>query len=123
MSVVPAREFKLKLKEYLWEPSITRLPSPVSLPDIASCHCLDVVADPAVPSNWEMLGCIAEGSSGRALSSASGVWDDITPSGCMSFCADLGYSLAGVEYSHGGSDLASFISVLIKIETRARVSA
>ncbi|KAK4688715.1 hypothetical protein P7C73_g1402, partial [Tremellales sp. Uapishka_1] len=57
-------------------------------------------ADPAVPLDWDKLGCIAEGTTGRALASATTTsTTSMTPSFCISFCASKGYSLAGIEYA------------------------
>lgn len=54
---------------------------------------------PSLPSNWKMLGCIPEASSGRALDAARTATDDMTPVKCMQFCASKGYKLAGIEWS------------------------
>lgn len=53
------------------------------------------------PSGWRAAStpCIAEGTSGRALSGASKWAEDMTYQQCASFCASGGFSLAGLEYS------------------------
>lgn len=51
-----------------------------------------------LPSGWTELGCIAEGTSGRALSAASTTNDTMTKTLCANYCGGLGYPLAGVEF-------------------------
>ncbi|KAL7421978.1 hypothetical protein Q5752_003750 [Cryptotrichosporon argae] len=55
-------------------------------------------AAPQIPGNWNKVGCIAEGSGGRALTADSTTSGDMSPDYCISFCAAAGYTYAGVEY-------------------------
>ncbi|KAI0074287.1 WSC-domain-containing protein [Panus rudis PR-1116 ss-1] len=52
-----------------------------------------------LPVGWTELGCIAEGTSGRALTGASTVDPALTKAKCATFCAGKGFKYAGVEYS------------------------
>ena len=51
-------------------------------------------------AGWSNIGCIAEGTSGRALTGASTV-DAVgmTVNKCASFCASKGFTYAGIEWS------------------------
>ncbi|WWC67290.1 uncharacterized protein I206_101198 [Kwoniella pini CBS 10737] len=51
-----------------------------------------------IPTGWSDVGCIAEGTSGRALAAASFANNNMTRGGCVSWCSDRGYPLAGIEY-------------------------
>ncbi|KAI0692895.1 hypothetical protein BC835DRAFT_1276877 [Cytidiella melzeri] len=51
-----------------------------------------------LPSGWGKVGCIAEGTSGRALSAASTTMSNMTTAGCVAFCTSKGFSIAGVEF-------------------------
>ncbi|KAI0341471.1 WSC-domain-containing protein [Trametopsis cervina] len=57
-----------------------------------------VSAKSTLPSGWTEVGCIAEGTSGRALTSASTTNPALTKTICANYCAGLGYKLAGVEF-------------------------
>jgi hypothetical protein len=52
-----------------------------------------------LPSGWSQVGCIAEGSAGRALTSATTTNSSMTTTLCANYCGGLGYKYAGVEYS------------------------
>lgn len=63
---------------------------------------------------WQVAStaCVAEGTTGRALTGASFADDSMLPAKCMSFCKDKGFRLAGVEYGRevsptflGGNEL------------------
>ncbi|EJF58364.1 WSC-domain-containing protein [Dichomitus squalens LYAD-421 SS1] len=58
-----------------------------------------VPAQTPIPTGWTELGCIAEGTSGRALTGASTTSPNMTRAVCAGFCASRGFSLAGAEYS------------------------
>ncbi|KAH9912318.1 WSC-domain-containing protein [Epithele typhae] len=58
-----------------------------------------VSAQEPLPSGWQALGCIAEGTNGRALASASTKSDNMTQATCASYCAAKGFKFAGVEFS------------------------
>lgn len=53
------------------------------------------------PVGWQspITSCIAEGTSGRALTGAFLGASDMTYEKCTSFCASKGYGLAGLEWS------------------------
>jgi len=55
----------------------------------------------ALPSGWvpASTACIAEGTTGRALTGAATAANDMTPSKCATYCASQGFKYAGVEYS------------------------
>ncbi|OSD05015.1 WSC-domain-containing protein [Trametes coccinea BRFM310] len=52
-----------------------------------------------LPSGWSELGCIAEGTSGRALPALTMKDPGMTRAMCASYCGSHGYKLAGVEFS------------------------
>ena len=52
-----------------------------------------------IPQGYEYVGCIAEGTSGRALQGASVSSANMTQAVCVSYCESLGFPLAGMEYS------------------------
>jgi hypothetical protein len=51
-----------------------------------------------IPSGYSYVGCIAEGTSGRALTGASMSNSNMTRGACVSWCQSFGFPLAGVEY-------------------------
>ncbi|KAI0330773.1 WSC-domain-containing protein [Cubamyces sp. BRFM 1775] len=51
-----------------------------------------------LPSGWTEVGCIAEGTSGRALAALSTTAPNMSKDVCASFCASHGYTLAGAEF-------------------------
>lgn len=52
-----------------------------------------------IPSGYTLTGCIAEGSSGRALTGASTTSaSGMSRGACVAFCQSKGFALAGVEY-------------------------
>ncbi|WVQ99770.1 hypothetical protein IAU59_006912 [Kwoniella sp. CBS 9459] len=53
-----------------------------------------------LPSGWSVAStsCVAEGTSGRALASASTASDSMTIETCLNFCQDKGFQYAGIEY-------------------------
>ncbi|WWD22710.1 hypothetical protein CI109_107203 [Kwoniella shandongensis] len=51
-----------------------------------------------IPAGFTEVGCIAEAANGRALSGATFSSKNMTRGACVSWCADRGYPLAGVEY-------------------------
>ncbi|WVQ77852.1 hypothetical protein IAR50_007549 [Cryptococcus sp. DSM 104548] len=53
-----------------------------------------------LPSGWEAASttCIAEGTSGRALAHESYAADDMTLNMCLTYCENLGWQYAGIEY-------------------------
>ena len=51
-----------------------------------------------IPNGYANVGCIAEGTSGRALTGASFAAANMTRGACVSFCQSYGYPLAGVEF-------------------------
>lgn len=67
--------------------------------------CTDLVtpglvdAQKPLPSGWSDVGCIVEGTSGRALTGASTTDPAMTKAMCASFCDSKGFSYAGAEYS------------------------
>ncbi|KAL7424676.1 hypothetical protein Q5752_000360 [Cryptotrichosporon argae] len=52
-----------------------------------------------LPTGWNHTGCIAEGTSGRALTGASLSNANMTRAACASWCASRGFPLAGAEYA------------------------
>ncbi|WWD03156.1 hypothetical protein V865_001203 [Kwoniella europaea PYCC6329] len=55
---------------------------------------------PALPTGWSSAStsCIAEGTTGRALASASWADDSMTVDLCLGYCETQGFQYAGVEY-------------------------
>ena len=53
----------------------------------------------SLPTNWTEIGCVAEGTNGRALVGASTTSPNMTRAMCVSLCQTKGFGLAGVEYS------------------------
>ncbi len=52
-----------------------------------------------IPNNYTLIGCIAEGTSGRALKGSSKVdMTSMTLGACVNFCSSGGFAYAGVEY-------------------------
>lgn len=51
-----------------------------------------------IPTGYSLTGCIAEGTSGRALTGASFSNNNMTRGVCVSWCADRGFPYAGVEF-------------------------
>lgn len=52
----------------------------------------------AIADGWSDVGCIAEGTGGRALTGASTTSPNMTKNFCAEFCGGNGFSMAGVEY-------------------------
>ncbi|THH01298.1 hypothetical protein EW026_g1367 [Hermanssonia centrifuga] len=82
-------------------------PKPTCDPEPATPGFVD--AESTLPSGWTDLGCTAEGTTGRALSSASTTSPIMTRPFCANFCANLGYPYAGVE----SADECYCVSVVI----------
>ncbi|KAL1413684.1 hypothetical protein Q8F55_001463 [Vanrija albida] len=51
-----------------------------------------------IPAGYTLTGCVAEATSGRALTGASFANNNMTRGACVSWCADRGFPYAGVEY-------------------------
>lgn len=51
-----------------------------------------------LPSGWTEIGCIAEGTSGRALTNATIQGNNMTKALCSATCANLAFSYAGTEF-------------------------
>lgn len=51
-----------------------------------------------LPSGWSDLGCIAEGTTGRALTGATIVASNMTKASCSEACGSQGFTYAGTEY-------------------------
>ncbi|KAM5541687.1 hypothetical protein V8D89_004668 [Ganoderma adspersum] len=66
-------------------------------PNAATPSLID--AQVPLPGGWAEVGCIAEGTSGRALTGASTTSPNMTRAVCADFCAAKGFPLAGVEFS------------------------
>ncbi|KAI0760779.1 WSC-domain-containing protein [Fomes fomentarius] len=58
-----------------------------------------VPAQTPLPAGWTEIGCIAEGTHGRALTGASMTSPGMTRAACVDFCASKNFTLAGVEFS------------------------
>ena len=58
-----------------------------------------VPAQTPLPDGWEEVGCIAEGTNGRALTGAITTSPNMTRATCVEFCASKGFALAGVEFA------------------------
>lgn len=52
-----------------------------------------------IPTGWQYIGCVTEGTSGRALGGYSTSAGNLTNEMCMAACQTKGYTLAGTEYS------------------------
>ncbi|OCH94040.1 WSC-domain-containing protein [Obba rivulosa] len=52
-----------------------------------------------LPTGWNDVGCIAEGTNGRALTGASTTSPNMTRALCAEFCDSKGFSIAGAEFS------------------------
>ncbi|KAI9062007.1 WSC-domain-containing protein, partial [Trametes sanguinea] len=59
------------------------------------------LAQNPLPSGWSELGCIAEGTSGRALPALTMKDPGMTRAMCASYCGSHGYKLAGVDVPAG----------------------
>ena len=71
------------------------------LPSVATTLNSDLTSKAAaLPVGWSAAStaCVAEGSTGRALTGAATAAKDMTPAKCATFCADQGFKYAGVEY-------------------------
>lgn len=51
-----------------------------------------------LPAGWNAIGCIAEGTNGRALSAVSTTNPQMTNAMCASFCDSKGFTYAGAEF-------------------------
>ena len=51
-----------------------------------------------IPAGYTETGCVAEGTTGRALGAATWSADNMTRGACVSWCQGQGYPLAGVQY-------------------------
>lgn len=60
-----------------------------------------------IPTGYNYVGCIAEGTSGRALTGKSISNANMTRGACVSFCQSFGFPLAGVEYGQVSAHPAS----------------
>ncbi|KAI9062003.1 WSC-domain-containing protein [Trametes sanguinea] len=58
-----------------------------------------VSAQPPLPLGWTEIGCIAEGTSGRALPALTMSAPNMTKEACAAFCASHNFTLAGAEFS------------------------
>lgn len=58
-----------------------------------------VPAQAPLPDGWTEVGCIAEGTNGRALPALTKSAPNMTKTFCASFCAANGFTLAGAEFS------------------------
>ena len=70
-----------------------------------------VQAIQALPTGWSELGCIAEGTSGRALTNASYTGTNMTKSVCSAMCANGGYQLAGTEFGNVRACLINSVEI------------
>ncbi|ODN89698.1 WSC domain-containing protein [Cryptococcus wingfieldii CBS 7118] len=61
-----------------------------------------------IPDGYTEVGCMAEGTSGRALTGASFSATNMTRGICVQWCEDQGYPLAGMEY---GSECYCGVSI------------
>lgn len=51
-----------------------------------------------LPSGWSDIGCIAEGTTGRALTGATIAISNMTRASCGAACGSRGFVYAGVEF-------------------------
>ncbi|OBZ65507.1 putative fungistatic metabolite [Grifola frondosa] len=58
-----------------------------------------LAAQQPLPTGWTEIGCIAEGTNGRAFAAASTTDPAMTKAMCAAFCDSKGFSLAGAEFS------------------------
>ncbi|KAL7277062.1 hypothetical protein ACG7TL_008907 [Trametes sanguinea] len=58
-----------------------------------------VPAQPPLPEGWTEIGCIAEGTNGRALPALTMSAPNMTKEACAAFCASHNFTLAGAEFS------------------------
>ncbi|GJE85352.1 DUF1996 and WSC domain-containing protein [Phanerochaete sordida] len=77
-------------------PVRTDFSTPASCPGQASPQFGKTVA--ALTPGWSDLGCIAEGTSGRALTGASTTSPNMTLNACAAYCGAGGFAFAGVEF-------------------------
>ncbi|KAI0739627.1 hypothetical protein C8Q80DRAFT_1288255 [Daedaleopsis nitida] len=70
---------------------------PACPPNLATPSLVSVTTP--LPTNWTEIGCIAEGTTGRALTGASTTSPNMTRAACAAFCQTKGFALAGVEFS------------------------
>ena len=57
-----------------------------------------VQATETLTPGWTDIGCIAEGTNGRALTAASTKAPNMTANVCIGYCGSQGFTYAGVEY-------------------------
>lgn len=79
--------------------------NPVQIPTGSLPSCANaapapsfVPSRPSLPSGWSDVGCIAEGTNGRALTAVSTTSPNMSLPFCANFCQSKGFSLAGVEF-------------------------
>lgn len=77
-------------------PVRTDFSTPASCASLATPSFTEAVA--AMTSGWTDVGCIAEGTNGRALTGATTTSPNMTKNFCADFCGEQGFSFAGVEY-------------------------
>lgn len=53
----------------------------------------------ALPTGWDYAGCYVDNLNGRILAHQQPDSASLTPESCVSLCADLGYVVAGMEFS------------------------
>lgn len=57
-------------------------------------------------SGWSYIGCYKDNGNDRTLSASKKIASTMTPSACVAYCSDLGYSYAGLEYYDEVSNLS-----------------
>ena len=79
--------------------------NPIQVPTGSAPKCAAPAAQPGfkstvdpLVSGWTDVGCIAEGSGGRALTAASTTSDSMSLNMCATFCQSKGFKLAGIEF-------------------------
>lgn len=77
-------------------PVRTDFSTPATCPSLATPSLVNTVAP--ITTGWADLGCIAEGTNGRALSAYSTTSPNMTANLCIGICASKGYKMAGVEF-------------------------
>ena len=53
----------------------------------------------ALPTGWDYAGCYVDNLNGRIMANQQPDSASLTPESCVSICADLGYVVAGMEFS------------------------
>ncbi|OWZ77169.1 glucan endo-1,3-alpha-glucosidase agn1 [Cryptococcus neoformans Bt85] len=71
-------------------------------------------------SGWSYIGCYKDNGNDRTLSASKKIASTMTPSACVAYCSDLGYSYAGLEYYDECYCGNSIDSTKLDVDTRCQ---